>query len=122
MNVSKPSRRGEATPRRFGDPHITVEVLRGLFAYAGVPLYDSQDDIVLASRDGSLLLHAPYTGQRTVHLPERSTVYDVSEDRIVVVDSRSFRTFLRARTSRMFLFGTSSMIAEATGRRPRASM
>ena len=99
----------------FGDPHITVEVLRGLFAYAGVPLYDSQDDIVIASRDGSLLLHAPYTGQRTVHLPERCTVYDVAEDRIVVVDSRSFRTFLRARTSRMFLFGSSSAIAEATG-------
>lgn len=99
----------------FGDPHVTVEILRGLFAYAGVPLYDSQDDIVLASRDGSLLLHAPYTGQRTVHLPERSTVYDVAEDKIVVVDSRSFRTFLRARTSRLFLFGSSAMIAEATG-------
>jgi hypothetical protein len=99
----------------FGDPHITVELLRGLFAYAGVPLYDSQDDIVLASRDGSLLLHAPYTGQRTVHLPEKSTVYDVAEDKIVVVDSRSFRTFLRARTSRLFLFGSSSIIAQATG-------
>lgn len=99
----------------FGDPHITVELLRGLFAYAGVPLFDTQDDIVMASRDGSLLLHAPYTGQRTVHLPEKSTVYDVAEDKIVVVDSRSFRTFLRARTSRLFLFGSSEMIARATG-------
>jgi hypothetical protein len=99
----------------IGDPHMTIEMLRGIFTYAGVPVYDSQDDVVLVSQDGILCLHAPYTGQRTVHLPSSSTVYDFTEDKIVAVDSRSFRTFVRARTSRIFLFGTSDEIAAATG-------
>ena len=42
------------------------------------PLYETQDDIVYAG-EGALLVHAPYTGQRTITLPRRATVYDVME-------------------------------------------
>ena len=90
----------------FGDPHLSVELLRGLFQYAGVPLYDTQDDIVYVSGDGVLLVHATFTGQRTLTLPQPATVYDVMENRIIAVQARSFRVFLRARTTRLFLWGT----------------
>ncbi len=98
----------------LGDPHLSVELLRGLYAYAGVPLYDAQDDVVYA-RDGVLLVHAPYTGQRTFSLPSRATVYDVAEDRILATGVTRFRAFLRARTTRLFLCGDAEAVAAATG-------
>ena len=99
----------------FGDPHLTVELLRGLFAYAGVPLYNTQDDVVFASDDGVLNVHTQYTGQRTIQLPRRATVWDVMENRIVLVDGRSFRAFIRARTTRLFLWGSADEIAAVSG-------
>jgi len=99
----------------FGEPALTVELLRGLFQYAGVPLYSAQDDVVHATADGVILLHAGYTGQRVINLPFAATVYDTGENRIIAVESRSFRTFLRSRTSRLFLFGSSDEIADFTG-------
>ena len=62
-----------------------------------------------------MLVHAPFTGQRTLWLPQSATVYDVMEDKIIAVDTRSFRAFLRARTTRLFLWGDREAIQEATG-------
>ena len=98
----------------IGDPHLTNELLRGLYAYAGVPVYETQDDVVYAG-EGVLLVHAPFTGQRTITLPRRATVYDVTEDKIVATQTRSFRVFLRARTTRLFLWGETEAIVAATG-------
>ncbi len=99
----------------FGDPYLTIELLRGLYAYANVPLYDGQDDIVYAGADGSLTLHGPFTGQRTVSLPRRASVYDVFDDKIIATNTRSFRAFVRARTTRLFLWGEGRELAAATG-------
>lgn len=99
----------------FGDPHLTLELLRGLIAYAGVPLYDTQDDVTYAGQNGVLTIHAPFTGQRTLSLPRPATVYDVVEDRIIATNARTFRTFLRARTTGIYLWGDAKAISEATG-------
>lgn len=98
----------------IGDPHLTSDLLRGLYAYADVPVYETQDDIVYAG-EGVLLVHAPYTGQRNLNLPRRATVYDITEDRILVCQAKSFRAFLRARTTRIFLWGEGDAVASATG-------
>ena len=99
----------------FGDPDLTTELLRGLYAYANVPVYDGQDDIVYAGADGSLTIHGPFTGQRTVSLPRRASVYDVFDDKIIATNTRSFRAFVRARTTRLFLWGEGRELAAATG-------
>ena len=99
----------------FGDPYLTAELLRGLYAYANVPVYDGQDDIVYAGEGGALTLHGTFTGQRTVNLPRRASVYDVGEDKIVATDARSFRTFVRAKTTRLFLWGDGPALSRATG-------
>ena len=99
----------------LGDPHLTVEMLRGLYQYAGVPVYDAQDDIAYVAGDGVLLVHATFTGQRTLWLPQRATIYDATEDKIIGVDTRSFRAFLRARTTRLFLWGERGALQAATG-------
>ncbi len=99
----------------LGEPHLTLELLRGLYAYAGVSVYEAQDDVVYASSDGVLTVHAPYTGQRTLTLPQTATVYDALEHRIVASQTRTFRTFLRARTTHVFLWGDAASVAAATG-------
>jgi len=99
----------------FGDPYLTTELLRGLYAYANVSVYDGQDDIVYAGADGSLTIHGPFTGQRTVSLPRRASVYDVFDDKIIATNTRSFRAFVRARTTRLFLWGEGRELAAATG-------
>ena len=99
----------------FGDPYLTIELLRGLYAYAGVALYDGQDDIVYASGDGALTVHGPFTGQRTITLPRKASVYDVFDNNIIATNTRSFRAFVRARTTRLFLWGDGRALAAATG-------
>ena len=99
----------------LGEPHLTIELLRGIYNYAGVPVYETQDDVLYASSDGVLLVHAPYAGQRIINLPQEGTVYDAMEHKIVAVDARQFRVFLRARTTRLFFIGSTEEIVAATG-------
>ena len=99
----------------FGDPYLTMELLRGLYAYAGVPVYDGQDDSVYAGADGSLTIHGSSTGQRTVSLPRKASVYDVFDNKIIATNTRSFRAFVRARATRLFLWGEGRELAAATG-------
>ena len=99
----------------FGDPALTTELLRGLYAYAGIPVYDAQDDTVFAGADGSLTIHGSFTGQRTVNLPRKASVYDVFDGKIVATNARSFRAFVRARTTRLYLWGDGNALARATG-------
>ena len=99
----------------FGDPALTTELLRGLYAYAGVSVYDAQDDIVFAGENGALTIHGSFTGQRAISLPRRASVLDVAEGKIISSGSRSFRTFVRARMTRLFLWGDGEALDAATG-------
>ena len=99
----------------FGDPQLTTELLRGLYAYAGIPIYDAQDDAVFAGADGSLTIHGSFTGQRTVTLPRKASVYDVFDGKILATNARSFRAFVRARTTRLYLWGDGPALARVTG-------
>lgn len=99
----------------FGDPSLTLELLRGLYAYANVPVYEAGDDVVHAGADGSLTVHGTTTGQRTVTLPRRASVYDVFDDKIVATNALSFRPFVRARATRLYLWGDGSALAQSTG-------
>jgi len=99
----------------FGDPQLTTELLRGLYAYANIPIYDAQDDSVYAGSDGSLTIHGSFTGQRTISLPRKASVYDVFDGKIIAANARSFRAFVRARTTRLFLWGDGPALSRATG-------
>ena len=99
----------------FGDPQLTTELLRGLYAYANIPVYNAQDDAVYAGSDGSLTVHGSFTGQRTLSLPRKASVYDVFDGKIIATNARSFRAFVRARTTRLFLWGDGPALSRATG-------
>jgi len=99
----------------FGDPQLTTELLRGLYAYASIPVYDAQDDAVYAGADGSLTIHGSFTGQRMISLPRKASVYDVFDSKIIANNARSFRAFVRARTTCLFLWGDGPALSRATG-------
>jgi len=99
----------------IGEPHLTGELLRGLYRFAGIHVYEVQDDIVHASSAGVILVHSPYTGQRTIHLPKPSAVYSVYEHRLVTQSASTFRAFMRGRATNFFLWGDLEKIATALG-------
>jgi hypothetical protein len=94
-----------------GEPHLTGELLKGILRYAGVHLYDLQDDVVYAGADGVLVVHAPYTGQRTIQLPRSAAVYCLTERRLVARASSTFRQFMRGRTTHVFIWGEMEHLA-----------
>lgn len=95
-----------------GEPHLTGELLRGIYRYAGVHVFDLQDDIIAAG-DGLLVVHAPYTGQRTLHLPGPSAVYSLTDKRLISPQTSTFRYFMRGRSTHFFLYGTLEDLSEA---------
>jgi uncharacterized protein (UPF0147 family) len=99
----------------IGEPHLTGELLRGLYRFAGIHVYDAQDDIVHTKDNGLLLVHSPYTGQRTIHLPKPAAVYSLYEQRLVTQQSSTFRAFMRGRSTSFFLWGEIDQIASALG-------
>jgi len=99
-----------------GEPHLTGELIRGIFRYAGVHLFDIQDDIVAARADGFLMIHAPYTGQRVIHLPSSKACYSLSENRLLAKNSSSVRHFMRGRSTHALLWGEIEDIARRIGR------
>ncbi len=99
----------------IGDPALSPELLRGLLTYAGVTAYGGGDDSVYASSDGVLTLHGASAGTRTVALPRRASVLDVFADSIVASGTRSFRIPVRARETRLLLWGDGEALARTTG-------
>lgn len=99
----------------IGDPALSPELLRGLLTYAGVTAYGGGDDFVYASSDGVLTLHGASAGTRTVALPRRASVLDVFADSIVASGTRSFRVPVRARETRLLLWGDGDALARITG-------
>ncbi len=99
----------------IGDPALSPELLRGLLTYAGVTAYGGGEDIVYASSDGVLTLHGASAGTRTIALPRRASVLDVFGDTIVASGTRSFRIPVRARETRLLLWGDGEALARTTG-------
>ena len=99
----------------IGEPHLTGELLRGLYRFAGIHIYDVQDDICHAGPAGVLLVHSPYTGQRTIHLPRPASVYSFYEHRLITQHASTFRTFMRGRSTNFFLWGEIDHIASSLG-------
>ncbi len=99
----------------LGDPALSPELLRGLMTYAGVTAYGGGEDTVYASSDGVLTLHGASAGTRTVALPRRASVLDVFADSIVASGTRSFRVPVRARETRLLLWGDGDVLARTTG-------
>ncbi len=104
----------------IGEPQFTGELVRGILRYAGVHLYDTQDDIVFVRENpgvggGLLVVHSPYTGQRVIQLPRPAACYNATEGRLVAQHSASVRLFLRGRSTQTFFWGDLEAVARQSG-------
>ena len=82
-------RTGRAESVFFGSYRVELPVLRMLAKRAGVHIYTESTDPVEAN-ERFFTLHARFAGNKTVHLPRRTSVYDVFNRRLMAVDVDRF--------------------------------
>jgi DNA-binding NarL/FixJ family response regulator len=88
-----------------GEPALTPELLRGLCRFAGVHLYTRAPEDYVQIGNGWLSMHILRDGQRTLTLPEGTTLFDIAEGYASAPNVREYRTPVRAKTSRIFYIG-----------------
>ncbi len=89
-----------------GDPVLPLELLRGICRYAGVHLWTAGGEDVVTIGNGWVSVHAARDGQRTLRLPLRTGLYDVTMSRLVADETREHRYFLKAGATQTFCVGT----------------
>ena len=80
-----------------GAPILPSSLLRGIAREAGVHIYSDADDVVTANRN-FLCIYAPKGGKRTVRLPERATVVDMIDGRMLAREVVEFELELAENT------------------------
>ena len=87
-----------------GDTLLKVDVLRDLYAEAGVQVYSRTGDPVDAN-DRLFTLHARFAGVKDIKLPRKTTVLDVFNRRIVAKDVDTFTFYAPLHSSWLFYCG-----------------
>jgi hypothetical protein len=87
-----------------GDTLLKLDTLRDLYAKNGVHVYSRTGDPVEAN-DRLFTLHARFAGLKTVTLPQKTTVLDVFNRRIVAKDVDSFTFNAPLHSSWLFYLG-----------------
>ncbi len=65
----------------YGSKSIKCDVLRQFAEFAGCHIYSDSNDVIYAGAN-YVTFHASSTGKKTVHFPEKVTVYEVYEDKV----------------------------------------
>ena len=87
-----------------GEPTLTWDLFRGICKFAGVHLWTGSEDVAYIG-NGWLTVHATHEGHRAIRLPEPSAVYDFTERRLVGVNIREHRYFIKSGTTHTFAVG-----------------
>ena len=83
------------------NPDISIEMLRGEYARAGVWNYLKTPDVLQVS-DGALMIHASEAGRKTICLPQTKTVTDITKNR-KLGECRLWDVELKIHETRIFL-------------------
>jgi len=70
-------------------PILPAALLRSIARAAGCHIYSNVDDVVSANRK-ILSIYAPGGGTRTIHLPQKSKVVDLLDNRVIVEGASEF--------------------------------
>ena len=83
-------------------PNLPQELFRNMLSFTGSHIYtDSPSDVIYANSD-YVALHSIFAGERTVHLPQKATVYDVFAGKVIATDCSSFTVTLSGKETRLF--------------------
>lgn len=89
-----------------GEPTLTMDLLRGLCRYAGVPIWVPAGEDLISIGNGWVMIHAMRDGQKTLRFPVTTGLYDFTERRVVSEQIREHRFFLRYGQTRLFRMGS----------------
>jgi hypothetical protein len=96
----------------IGERRLTPELLRGIAAWAGVPVWCTTNDVVQV-RLPFIHLHASRGGEKSLHLPRPLTLYDLIENNWVAEEVQEYRFGMNEGESRLFLVGPRTAIEAA---------
>jgi hypothetical protein len=86
-------------------PTVAASVLRTMAARAGAHVYNFRDDVLYVNRS-FLALHTASAGVRTLHLPRRTSVYDVYAGTLVARDVVQLDVDLPVRRTVIYFLGS----------------
>lgn len=89
-----------------GEPHLSLELLRGICRFAKVPLWTGGGDDVLFIGNGLVTIHANRDGNRTLRFPDPVALYDLADRKLIGTELREHRYFLRNGATRIFCYGS----------------
>jgi hypothetical protein len=93
----------------IGERYLTPELLRGIAAWAGVPVWCTTNDVVQV-RLPFIHLHASRGGEKSLHLPCPLALYDLLENNWVAEEMQEYRFGMNEGESRLFLMGPRAAI------------
>ncbi len=93
----------------IGERCLTPELLRGIAAWAGVPVWCTTNDVVQV-RLPFIHLHASRGGEKSLLLPRPLALYDLLENNWVAEEVQEYRFGMNEGESRLFLIGPRAAI------------
>jgi hypothetical protein len=90
-----------------GVPLLPAEVLRKLFAEAGVHIYCDSGDNLMANASW-LSIHTVMAGRKLVRLQRHSPVFDIINNKLVSADTQAFEVELPAGATGIYLLANPS--------------
>jgi hypothetical protein len=96
----------------IGERSLTPGLLRGIAAWAGIPVWCDTNDVVQV-RLPFIHLHASRGGEKSLNLPRPLAVYDLIENAWVADEAHEYRFGMSEGESRLFLVGPRAAIEGA---------
>lgn len=81
---------------------LRADILQSLLAYAGCHIWNDSTDDVLYANDHFVVLHAASAGEKTLHLPVQTDVYEVYEKRFYGQGTAAISFPMRRGETKMF--------------------
>jgi hypothetical protein len=85
-------------------PNLPADLLRNIARYAGCHIYNEENDVIYASRH-FICLHSAQGGRRTIHLPQKTNVWDVFSGEQISSSITSFQADILSGSTVLYYLG-----------------
>ncbi|NUL82198.1 MAG: hypothetical protein HUU60_05670 [Armatimonadetes bacterium] len=92
-----------------GERTLSLSLLRGLCAYAGVKTMSATDDVLVA-RPPFVTIHAAKSGEKRLRFADLQTLYDVEAETMVAIETKEFAFQMAEGETRIFLVGSQEQV------------
>ncbi len=85
-------------------PNLPADLLRNIARHAGCHIYNEANDVIYANKN-FICLHSAQGGIRTIHLPERTNVWDVFAEKQIASSIASFQADIPPGSTVLYYLG-----------------